>query len=747
MSFLVQRSAGRGLALMQINTAAMRIGRGTNQELRSENPAVALEHAIIETDAAGYVVTDRGSITGTYVNGKPVESSRLSKGDVIEIGDLRIEVQLADPAKPLFLRVVKSRVSAAAMADDDDDEDLVVAPAAAPGSRVVKARKIDYVSAYKLTRPWLTKLTLTALLLILALAIIGEVIPTEKHKAFMPGAVSAAHTRAFAGRCDACHTPWKSVSNEKCADCHRQPPHAAAMASHAPDCFSCHTEHRGARKLADVADERCIACHATLPGPAKAAAFDRRHPEFVYPADVNPLLFKHQTHLASRGLVNGAGRREVLKCSSCHVLATVKEKTDPAPVNFEAHCQRCHLLTFDKRFPNEQVPHGDPKNVSGFIGYVFSQNQTLLGKPPDEVRRILAARRSIPLDSRAHIAFTHVMRDKCRQCHDIEKRGAELAVTPPVLRTQWLTRTPFTHSTPHQIDCEKCHAGARGSVATSDVLMPRRASCEDCHAPSARVAQGRSTCLTCHEYHLKPGRPLVTASLVPGGGGALGGRERMLQGILIAVIVVLLLVVLIPVGIALFQRLRPERTPPPPAPRPPTASLPPTLKIPALKADVPTDKVRPKEVPLAEPPPAPAPPPPLPSSPPPPSSSDPTRIERLPTDTFEPDPRSGTEMVQWYGLLNCVAGELEGQRFVIEEEGFYIGRDPVLSTVVIPDKRVSKRHVRIVPRDGHVWAIDQGSTNGTFLASAMGTRITEVQLKRGDTLILGDNAASFVYQI
>jgi len=104
-------------------------------------------------------------------------------------------------------------------------------------------------------------------------------------------------------------------------------------------------------------------------------------------------------------------------------------------------------------------------------------------------------------------------------------------------------------------------------------------------------------------------------------------------------------------------------------------------------------------------------------------------------------------MVQWYGLLNCTAGELEGQRFVVEEKGFYIGRDPVLSTVVIHDKRISKRHVRIVPRDGNVWAVDEGSTNGTFLASAPGTRITEVQLKRGDTLILGDNAATFVYQI
>ena len=101
-------------------------------------------------------------------------------------------------------------------------------------------------------------------------------------------------------------------------------------------------------------------------------------------------------------------------------------------------------------------------------------------------------------------------------------------------------------------------------------------------------------------------------------------------------------------------------------------------------------------------------------------------------------------MVQWNGLLHCTSGALEGQRFIIEDDGFYIGRDPALAKVVIPDSRISKRHVRIVPRDGRVWAIDQGSTNGTFLTDQ---RITEVQLKRGDTLVLGDNAATFVYQI
>ena len=90
MSFVIQRASGRGLALTQVRSDLLRIGRGTNAELRSENPAVALEHAVIETDANGFTITDKGSITGTYVNRRPVETARLARGDVIEIGDLRI---------------------------------------------------------------------------------------------------------------------------------------------------------------------------------------------------------------------------------------------------------------------------------------------------------------------------------------------------------------------------------------------------------------------------------------------------------------------------------------------------------------------------------------------------------------------------------------------------------------------------------------------------------------------------------
>ena len=754
MSFLIQRSAGRGLTLAQVPGAVLRIGRGTNQQLRSENPAVALDHAIVEKDAAGYFITDKGSITGTYVNRKPVESARLGKGDVIEIGDLRIEVQMADPVKPLFLRVITSR----AVVSDAGEEEEKAASVATPGARVVKAKKVDYGEVYRLHRPWLTKLSLTAILLIAGLAVLGEVIRPDKQIAFMPGGLSSAHARArdargntVANACGACHTPWNSVTSSKCLDCHPHQPHAQHETS-APDCFSCHSEHRGATKLASIADQSCTGCHANLAEHvrlpkaqlaslrfasgrysfdqiARITSFGEAHPEIVYGPDRNTLRFNHKLHLAPRGVFNSQGKREVLQCASCHSMVTDKGKTDPVAIDFEKHCQQCHRLTFDARFPNAEVPHGgEPGIVYGFVLATYSGDRDIAGKPAAEVRRILSARRTVAPDQRAVLNAEQVIKTKCRLCHEIQRKGERLAVTPPVIPSTWLDRAKFTHGRHSIVECEKCHQGVRQSVPTSDVLMPRRSECTDCHAENARGRQAASTCVTCHEYHLRPQRRTVTASLASAGVSGLGRGGRMLQGILLATIVILLLVVLIPVGIALFQRLRPERPAAgaparPPAPAPPPAAVP----------DMPTDR-------MGVPPAAAAPAAPPPS---PPSAMKGTEIAPIPERPGEPV-QAGTEMVQWYGMLNCTSGPLDGQRFVIEEDGVYIGRDPALSKIVIPDTRVSKRHVRLLPRDGKVWAVDQESTNGTFVNDQ---RIGEVQLKRGDTIVLADNAATFVYQI
>jgi pSer/pThr/pTyr-binding forkhead associated (FHA) protein len=756
VSFVLQRVTARGLVLNQVSGDVLRIGRGTNADLRSDNPAVSLEHAVIQTDPAGFAITDKGSITGTYVNRKPVESARLSKGDVIEIGDLRVEVQLAETARPLFLRVVQTAARKAGMAEEEEEEALA-APVA--GGGVLKApSKIDYADAFRLRRPYFTKLSLVALLTIAALAVVAEVIRPERQAIFMPGGVSSAHARggdngkSVAKDCRACHEPWRGVVDRRCVACHARAPHAVTEAA-PPACISCHPEHRDAPKLAQMDDVKCVGCHAALqahvkPGVnvrdaiAHVAVFGDRHPDFSFPNDPDTLRFNHKLHLRPDGIFNGEGKREVLQCTTCHKLVTAGDANDPKPVTFAADCQRCHKLTFDRRFPNDEAPHGgDPGVVYGFVIGMYSGNRELAGKSPEEIRRILTTRPP-QNDDRSAIYAEQVVKTKCALCHDIQRAGSRLAVKPPILQTLWLRSVPFHHGGKHAtVRCEDCHEGARTSANTQDVLMSSRKDCVACHGAGGKSA---TTCVTCHRYHERskslPAK-MVKAGLLPTGGD---GAE-MLGTILLAAIVILLLVLLVPVGMAVYQRLRVKPDDRITEKRP---AVEPTMKMAAIKMPppppvpaAPSAELRAGSAGAATPPPPPVTPEPVPRG---------TVVAPLVHDRSTEDRAAApqaTELVQWYGMLLCTAGPLEGQRFIVEENGVYIGRDATLSQIVVADSRVSKRHVRIVPRDGKVHAIDQGSTNGTFLGSAGGQRITEVQLKRGDTIVLADNAAAFLYQI
>lgn len=99
-----------------------------------------------------------------------------------------------------------------------------------------------------------------------------------------------------------------------------------------------------------------------------------------------------------------------------------------------------------------------------------------------------------------------------------------------------------------------------------------------------------------------------------------------------------------------------------------------------------------------------------------------------------------------WGALHLVSGKVAGQTFPIPADGFYIGRDRVLAQVVVDDPSASKKHVWVGLREGVVTAIDQSSTNGTYL-NTIGTRIGQVKLSPGDTLIISDDVARFVYKI
>ncbi len=104
-----------------------------------------------------------------------------------------------------------------------------------------------------------------------------------------------------------------------------------------------------------------------------------------------------------------------------------------------------------------------------------------------------------------------------------------------------------------------------------------------------------------------------------------------------------------------------------------------------------------------------------------------------------PAPRIG-------GMLVGTHGALSGREVTIDEEGFIIGRDQAMAQLVITDPRVSKKHVWVGVRNGEVWVVDKGSTNGTYLNKPGTPRISETMLNEGDSIIISEDVARFQYR-
>jgi hypothetical protein len=72
-------------------------GRGPENDVVLTDPAASRFHAELRREAAAYVLYDRGSSNGTWVNGTAVTSRTLRPGDEITIGDEVFRFESADP--------------------------------------------------------------------------------------------------------------------------------------------------------------------------------------------------------------------------------------------------------------------------------------------------------------------------------------------------------------------------------------------------------------------------------------------------------------------------------------------------------------------------------------------------------------------------------------------------------------------------------------------------------------------------
>jgi hypothetical protein len=379
-------------------------------------------------------------------------------------------------------------------------------------------------------------------------------------RAYMSGPLSHSHA-VFAKQCSACHVQqagayFRPVEDQACLTCHDGPAHHENQ-TFKPACSSCHVEHKGSTRLSATPDVNCTQCHADLhtkQGATKyetsITGFETKHPEFRIlrggASDPGNIKLNHYVHLQPN-LIGPNQTRVQLTCDDCHRPTGVEDTlpypgtssqlqyaavyaqsdtqtTPPAPVRpsaymappeFAKHCARCHLLTFDPRFGDLQVPHDKPDVVHTFLVTHFGE---YVSTHPAAVHEVETFDRQLPerphalkiagnseewVNFRVEDAEWLLYRKTCKQCHTLIATNGPL---PEVAKSQivrrWLVHADFDHYPHRAVACSSCHLKAINSRETSDVLIAGIASCRSCHrdgGPWHEAAEGR--CFECHQYH------------------------------------------------------------------------------------------------------------------------------------------------------------------------------------------------------------------------------------------------------
>ncbi len=93
---------GREVATFGIRPGdSLVLGRGTDADIRLDNPAVSRRHARLHRLADGYALEDLGSRNGTFVNDRPVACwMEVGPGDRIRVGKFLLERVPGAPPSP-----------------------------------------------------------------------------------------------------------------------------------------------------------------------------------------------------------------------------------------------------------------------------------------------------------------------------------------------------------------------------------------------------------------------------------------------------------------------------------------------------------------------------------------------------------------------------------------------------------------------------------------------------------------------
>ncbi|MDB5386996.1 MAG: Doubled motif protein [Planctomycetaceae bacterium] len=261
--------------------------------------------------------------------------------------------------------------------------------------------------------------------------------------------------------------------------------------------------------------------------------------------DRTELKFNHAVHFQTGHIFDRNGRQEdlVKNCQACHTTDIAGRAM--LPVNYEAHCARCHALFYDNaNHPGDEVPHERLELVRGFLTEKYTlaalksnapdlpaADQPPRPLPGSAIRGPMQATQAADVEQRVASAEKYVLEHTrqqlqggCKLCHTLERPspGGLVKIVPPDQPERWLPQSRFDHAAHRTFDCLQCHSDVSGSrpehestksQSAADVLIPKIADCQSCHVSAAarpRVIKAESThqtfevistCVKCHVYH------------------------------------------------------------------------------------------------------------------------------------------------------------------------------------------------------------------------------------------------------
>ena len=499
------------------------IGRAPANEILLEDKLVSLNHARLSIVNNQLVIEDLDSLSGIRVNKKASRRSILSAGDVIKIGGSVFHVIFEDET----WGVCEIRDELAQL----DNEQ--------------KVEKVYSQFQFSNNVPSYASISIAVGVVCAVIFLFAPIAGLNK-SSWLSGPSSSSHG-LFIEDCATCHvTPFVRVQDKQCLACHKVSDHADVMSklfeSHPEvdvSCATCHMEHNGLKNLTVDDKALCTTCHADLseklPDTVKLDVSSiHEHPEFRLKSegeqgfeyidfnspkakDTSAIKLNHEVHL--RPDLEGPEGPTQLTCGSCHEFSD--DRRSIVDISYEKHCQSCHNLEFDERFPGTSVPHGEPDLVFDFLlaeyakGFLLDTHQEVefsstRKKPGNKVTRLeqkeLFAKETIVPAARAaeEQLFT---KTACHLCHFVSKKEffntteSPYLVEKPNIPGRWFPGSIFDHGAHQAIECASCHEGASSSTETEDISLPGKDLCLECHSDISPHNVVPTNCITCHSYH------------------------------------------------------------------------------------------------------------------------------------------------------------------------------------------------------------------------------------------------------